>query len=193
MKIGIFGGTFNPIHMGHLINAQYICEEFDLHQILFIPAKYPVHKQLQNGISAKDRMEMIRLAIDGNTVFSVSSIELDRETPSYSIYTARQLIQDNPGNEYYFILGYDAFNDIETWKDYEELFDLVKFIIMKRPGDKLDSKFNRFISKIMCGNNPVIEISSSDIRKRINEKKTIRYLVPESVRDYIMRKELYSR
>ena len=177
--------------MGHLINAQYIREEFDLHQVLFIPAKYPVHKKLENDITAEDRLEMIRLAVKGNNGFEVSSIELDRDTSSYSIYTARQLLHDNPGNEYYFILGYDAFNDIETWKEYEELFRLVKFIVMKRPGDRLDSKFDRFAGRILCGDNPVIEISSSAIRKRIMEGKTIQYQVPEAVRQYIIQKGLY--
>lgn len=192
MRIGLFGGTFNPIHVGHLINAQYIREEFDLHQVLFVPAKYPVHKKLENNITAEHRLEMIKLAIAGNNGFEVSSIELDRESSSYSIYTARQLLDENSGNEYYFILGYDAFNDIDTWKDYEELFRLVKFIVMKRPGDRLDSKFDRFAERILCGDNPVIEISSSAIRRRIREGNTIQYLVPEVVREYIIQKGLYS-
>ena len=137
MKVGLFGGTFNPIHIGHLINAQFIREEFNLDFILFVPTKYPVHKELEDDVDAEHRYRMVKLAIEGVEYFKVSRLEIDRNRPSYTIFTIDDILKENPDWQLFFIIGYDAFNEIDTWKDWQRLLLTIDFIIMKRPGDIL--------------------------------------------------------
>ncbi|MCX8123541.1 MAG: nicotinate-nucleotide adenylyltransferase [Spirochaetes bacterium] len=191
MKVGLFGGTFNPIHTGHLINAQFIREEFNLDFIIFIPAKYPVHKELEDNVNAEHRYKMIKLAIEDVDYFKVSRIEIDREKPSYTIYTVEEILQKHPDWKLFFIIGYDAFNEINTWKDWKRLLMTIDFIIMKRPGDILHKRFHKYMSRIHCANNPVIDISSSLIRERVKNGKSIRYLLPVKVEKYIYKNGLY--
>lgn len=192
VKVGLFGGTFNPVHAGHLINAQCIKEEFNLDCILFVPAKYPVHKELGCNVTAEHRYNMIQLAIEGITYFNVTRLEIDRDTPSYTIYTVEELLEKNPDWKLFFIIGYDAFNDIETWKEWKRLLLTIDFIVMKRPGDVLHDRFNTYKTHIHCADNPVIDISSSNIRERIKAGKPIRYMLPQAVEEYIYKHRLYT-
>lgn len=191
LKVGLFGGTFNPIHIGHLINAQFIREEFNLDFILFIPTKYPVHKELEYDVDADHRYHMIKLAIEGVEYFKASRLEIDRDKSSYTIYTIDDILKENPDWQLFFIIGYDAFNEIDTWKDWQRLLLTIDFIIMKRPGDILHKRFHHYMSHIHCANNPVIDVSSSVIRTRVKQEKSIKYLLPHNVEEYIDKHRLY--
>lgn len=192
MNIGLLGGTFNPIHNGHLINAEIIKENFNLDKVLFIPSKYPVHKNLEGNVSSEDRYNMIKIAINDNKDFEASRIEIDREGESYFIITIKQLLNIYKDSELYLIIGSDAFSEITIWKESEEILKIVSFIIMRRPGHELiNSKLIKMAKDAKFANNPLIEISSSEIRKNIKNNKSIRYLVPGNVEEYIIKKELY--
>lgn len=192
MKIGLFGGTFNPVHCGHLINAEIIKENFKLNKILFIPSKYPVHKNLDGNVPSDDRFNMLKLAVSGNPDFDVSRIEIDRKDESYFIITIRQLsyIYKNAG--LFLLIGADAFNEIDQWKDSEEILRTVSFIVMRRPGyETIEHKIVKNAKDVKFFKNPLIEISSSNIRANIRNNKSIKYMVPFSVEEYIINKELY--
>lgn len=191
MKIGIFGGTFNPLHCGHLICAERIREEHSLDRILFIPSKRPVHKSLEGDVPPDERFEMIKRGIAGNSGFEALRIELDREDPSYTIITVKELLEKNRDWDLYLILGSDAFREIATWKDYRELVEIVSLIVMARPGCEAGVEVPDNARKVIFAGNPLVEISSSDIRERARQGKSIRYLVPEGIEKYIREKELY--
>ena len=192
LKIGLFGGTFNPIHHGHLINAQIVLEELSLDKILFIPSKMPVHKELEGLAVAEDRFNMIKAAVDDNPFFEVSRIEIDRKDDSYFIITIRQLLKEYPNDEIFVIIGSDAFIELHKWKDYREILNTVSIILLQRPGVKKIKKAGTKIARdINIINNPLIEISSSGIRRNIKYEKSIKYLVPAGVEEYIMKKGLY--
>ncbi len=192
MKIGVFGGTFNPIHNGHLINAQVIKDNYSLDKVLFVPSKYPVHKNLDSNVSAEHRFEMIKLATQDNAGFNVTRIEIDRSEKSYTITTIKQLSDTHTNASFYLIIGSDAFNEIETWKDYIELTQLTSFIVMKRPGTEQHNKrIINLVKHVEFADNPIIDISSSKIRENIRKGLSIKNLVPQSVEKYIKDKELY--
>ena len=192
LKIGLFGGTFNPVHYGHLINAQAVKEYFNLDSILFIPSKYPVHKDLEGNISSEDRFNMVKLAIKTNMSFDVSRIEIDRKDESFFIITIKQLLKENQGTEFFLILGADAFSYLYKWKDYEEILQLVSVIVMRRPdSDRINKKIFRKGKKILLIDNPNIEISSSMIRENVRDGKSIKYLVPHEVEEYIIKQGLF--
>lgn len=192
MKIGLLGGTFNPIHNGHLGNAEIIKENFNLDKVLFIPSKYPVHKNLEGNVSSEDRYNMVKLAINDNKYFEASRIEIDREGESYFIITIKQLLDIYKDSELYLIIGADAFNEINIWKESKEILKTVSFIIMRRPGhESINRKLIKMAKDVKFANNPLIEISSSEIRKNIRNNKSIKYLIPGKVEEYIIKKELY--
>jgi nicotinate-nucleotide adenylyltransferase len=213
VRIGIFGGTFNPIHLGHLRAAEEIRERFNLKRIIFIAAAVPPHKAVEGGISGEHRMEMVRLAISGNPHFSLSDIELKRPGRSYSIGTI-QLFRQRYGSdlELFFILGMDAFLEIGTWKSFQELFSLCHFIVMTRPGfDKsytatilppeiadafaYDEGENRFIHhdgySVYLQGVTFLDISSTKVREEIDKGRSIRYLLPRKVERYIKQHHFY--
>ena len=191
-RIGIYGGTFNPVHYGHLINIESVRERYNLDPVIFIPAKKPVHKVMSGYALPEDRLNMLKLAVRGNDFFSVSDIEIARETPSYTIYTIEALEKLYPGSELFLIIGSDSFNELDTWKAYTEIIERVGVIVMQRPGsvdlrrDILDNGGNYIIH-----DNPLVEISSSDIRERIRSGLSARYMAPDSVLNYIYSKGLY--
>ena len=192
MKLGIFGGTFNPIHYGHLINAELIRERFGLGTVLFIPAKKPVHKGYDTSVSADHRYAMVKAAISDNPFFDVSDMEITREQDSYTIYTVQELLQRYVSRELYLIIGQDSYDELDTWKDYRDLLDRVDVIVMNRFTDfSVNKALEHMSEKIHVAQNPVIDITSTDIRTRVREKKTIKYLTPDTVISYIDRMELY--
>lgn len=194
MNTGVFGGTFNPVHNGHLINAQLILEQYGLDKVLFIPAKFPVHKAVEDDVSPEDRYAMLALAVEGHPSFEVSRLEIDRESPSYSIITIKELLRSRSGGDISLIIGYDSYMEIPTWRDYRELLSLVHLIVMARPGEELgDTGQGGAAMSISFARNPMIEISSSCIRERIKRGLPVRYLMPKAVEDYIIRKELYRK
>ena len=198
LRIGIMGGTFNPIHDAHLATAEFIRDNYKLDKVLFIPSGNPPHKK--NDITDKyHRYNMVLLSTKDNDDFIVSDIEIKREKKTYTIDTLRELKEKYNNIEIYFITGADAICEIETWKDVEGNFKLANFIAATRPGislltsyDKikeLKSKYNANIENVYV---PSLDISSTYIRQQLNKNKTIRYLVPEMVKEYIYNKKLYN-
>ena len=220
MRIGLLGGTFNPIHNGHLRAGIEVKEAFGLHTIYLIPSAIPPHKSPRGVVDARDRFHMIQLAISNQSNLVASDVELDRPGPSYSIDTVYHFQNTFPKDtQLYLILGTDAFYDIDTWKAYEDFFDLVPMIVMMRPGDRfsVDPKPNSFFENFLktkiskkyaysedrsCFIHPEkqsifiatitsLDISSTRIRDIICKGHSIRYLVPDPVADYIETKGLY--
>lgn len=211
-KVGLFGGTFNPVHWGHLRPAEEIREAFDLAQIIFIPVHIPPHKK-SDVVSAMHRFNMVKRAIRGNRFFSVSDIELKRPGKSYSIDTIRHFHGLTGGEQHiFFILGRDAFREIYTWKDYPLFFSACNFIIMDRPGmlnienehllpQDIHNEFTHnkneecFVHVSGCRTYlyrvTQLDISSTVIRSYVRNGKSIRYLVPPAVENYIIDQRLY--
>lgn len=214
MKIGLFGGTFDPIHWGHLRSAEEVSEAFDLDRVYFIPAALPPHKRGQTTTAARDRLRMVRLAVAKNPKFSVSTAEISRPGVSYSIDTIREFAATlNKDDVLYFIIGLDAFREIRTWKDFAAIFPLCNFIVTSRPGSKEKDPLKGTgvaVKKLFCydfkqknyrhrsGTRVYfdeltdIAISASEIRALVKEGKSIRYLVPSEVENYIKRRALYN-
>ena len=200
-KIGIFGGSFDPIHMGHLILAEAARSDKGLDSVIFVPANLPPHKPGRSLAPAQDRLKMVELALAGNDHFVASSIELSRRGPSYTLTTVRQLKQElGCESRLYLILGADSIHEITQWWHPEELLQEVEIIALKRPGyplehlAELEERFGsaqvRSISQSVV-DAPLLDVSSTDIRSRIRSGKTVRYLVPEPVRLYILEHQLY--
>lgn len=197
-KIGIMGGTFDPIHYGHLVLAEQIRTKFDLEKILFIPAGIPPHKQETNITCSTHRYFMTLLATITNPHFEVSRIEIDEKEISYTVNTIKKLKSIYSDAELYFITGADALYELDTWKDLEGLLKMCNFIAATRPGfdeKKLNEK-KIFLNEKYCTNIivtavPALAISSTDIRNRVKEHKSIKYIVPDSVEHYIYKNNLY--
>lgn len=187
MRIGIFGGTFNPIHFGHLVLAEQALEKLDLDKVIFIPSFYPPHKKSADIASAAHRYNMVKLAIQGNARFKVSDIEIKRRGRSYSIDTLRQLKKIYPKARLFFISGSDVSDQISRWKSINQILSLANFVLAKRPGYRL-KKHNKNISVISITE---LDISSSMVRRKIKAKKSIRYLMPMRIYKYIKEKGLY--
>ncbi len=193
-KLGIMGGTFNPIHQGHLVAAEFIWDKFKLDEVLFVPSGKPPHKGNNEIASPESRWMMTVLATASNEHFSVSSIEVERQGESYTRDTVLQLRQIyGEGTECYFITGADAIAEISTWHRTEDLPHLAKFIAVSRPGYKLDVKKidPRFQKSTYLVKVPALAISSTEIRERTKAGQTIKYLVPEVVEKYIHKNNLY--
>jgi nicotinate-nucleotide adenylyltransferase len=201
-KIGVLGGTFDPIHLGHLIVAEYIREKLALREVLFIPAGRPwlKLKEEKHVTSAEHRLAMVRLAVASNPHFKVSTMEIDRPGPSYSIDTVLELkAKLEAGAEIYFITGPDALAKLPEWKDPEQLLETCHVVRIGRPGHahantnlrKLEASLPGTSQHIMLVDVPQIDISSTDIRRRVAQGLSIRYLVPEAVEKYIAERKLY--
>lgn len=197
-KIGIMGGTFDPIHVGHLVTAEAVRIEYHLDKVLFIPAGNPPHKQGQQVTPAFHRYIMTAMATYSNPYFHVSAVELEREGPSYTIDTIRTLLGMYGGaTEFYFITGADAVGDLPTWRDIDTLLGLCRFVATARPGcvSALDDVIRHFGAKgaerILRLDTPELEISATDIRERVKNGRSIKYIVPESVENYILKEGLY--
>ena len=198
-KIGIMGGTFDPIHIGHLVTAEAVRMEFGLDKVLFIPAGQPPHKDGLNVTPALHRYIMTVIAICSNHYFYVSPMEMEREGPSYTIDAIQALIKEyGDCAEFYFITGADAVQELHSWKDIQLLLDLCHFIAAPRPGsmDKLDEVIASFgekgVQRIHRLSTPELEISSTDIREKVRQGQSIKYVVPEAVEKYIIKEGLYS-
>ncbi len=211
-KTGIFGGTLDPIHLGHLRSAEEVREAFGLHEIWFMPAARPPHKNAPAITGFSHRLHMARLAVSGNHRFRVLDMESRRPGPSYSIDTLRELnSRYGSSHDFFFIMGADAFLEIEIWKEYRKLVDFCSIIVMSRD-DTLYSDAEAVIARAWPGHKSTgrrcfdcengrsiffhrvtrLEISATSIRERVRKGKSIRYLVPEKVREYMETKRLYA-
>jgi nicotinate-nucleotide adenylyltransferase len=198
MKIGLIGGTFNPIHHGHLILSEYVRENFKLDKVIFIPTGLPPHKSASVVEKPEIRLEMTKLAIEMNQFFSVSDIETYREGISYTIDTIIELKNLYPTDQLYFLIGADSLFELPTWKYYEQLISKTNIIVVNRPGGannligaKIKEYEDQFGGSIIEVKSPLIDISSSDIRNRVKDGKSIKYLVPNNVEEFILQNNLY--
>ncbi len=189
MKIGILGGTFDPIHIVHMIIAEQVRDTFQLDQIWFMPAHVPPHKEGKKVTDSSHRLQMVRLAIGEIPYFIASSFELDRAGPSYTIDTVRALKEQFPEDQFFFIIGGDMVDYLPHWHQIKDLVKLIQFIGVHRPGYEPDHFFSREYVKNMAF--PQVDISSTMIRERINRGNSIRFMVREEVRLYIEEKRLY--
>jgi len=187
MKIGILGGTFNPIHLGHLILAEEAREKLKLDEIIFVPTYLPPHKDNSEIAATQHRYEMIKLAIKTNRYFSVSDIEVKRDGLSYTIDTIKEFRRKYPKDELYFVTGSDLLKYLDDWKDLPEIIKMVKFVVATRPGYPLE-EIPAYISTVAIR---AVDVSAFEIRKAIRENRSFRYLVPESVFNYINKNKLY--
>lgn len=188
MRIGILGGTFNPIHIGHLILAEEALLKLKLDKVVFVPTFIPPHKNVENNVGPEDRVRMAELAIEGNASFEVSTFEIESKKKSYSIDTLKEFRKIyGEDAQLFFITGSDLLKDLFSWKDISEIFKMSKFIVANRPGYPVENIPNGVETVVITP----IEVSSDDIRKRIREGRSIRYLVPEKVREYIIKRGLY--
>ncbi len=212
-RLGLFGGTFNPIHFGHLRAAEEVCEALLLDRLWFIPAAQPPHKESRDLTSFEVRLAMTRLAVGDHPVMEVSDIEGRRSGKSYSIETLRLVREElGPHWELFFILGLDAMLEIRTWKAYAELFQLCHFVVLDRPGydrRRLEEMLTREAEprfqaiadgtgfeqpsgqKVLWQHTTLMDISATGIRRLVRQGCSIRYLLPEPVRGYIINHKLY--
>jgi len=192
-RLGVMGGTFDPIHNGHLLTAEEAAVQFDLDEVVFVPTGHPWMKEQKEVSAPEHRYLMSVIATASNPRFSVSRIEVDRAGPTYTVDTLRELKGlDGDKVDLFFVTGADAMLEILQWKDPEEILALAHFIAATRPGYDL----TRFEAEaphpnVSVMNIPALAISSTDIRKRVGEGRPIRYLVPEGVKSYIEKAGLY--
>lgn len=197
-KVGIMGGTFNPIHVGHLILGQAAYEQFDLDKVLFMPTKKPPHKLQEKILSDSIRAEMVQCAIADNPKFELSTIELDRDGITYTADTLTELKSVNKDTQYYFIIGADSLFYIDKWKDPERIFQLSHVVASTRyhldeeqMRKQIDSLNQLFTADIQLLNAPNVDVSSSDIRERVRNGSSIKYFVTKEVETYIRLNKCY--
>ncbi len=187
------GGTFDPIHIAHLIIAEEALDLLGLSRVIFVPSARPPHKSGDDVTPVEHRLEMVRLAIEGNDRLALSDIEVRRTEPSYTVETVRQFRREFGEHEkLYFIMGADSLTQFFTWKDPLELISSCEFVVVPRPGVEPGAGDPRLREKAHMLDTPLIDVSSSDIRERVRTGRSIRYLVPPSVSAYIREKNLYS-
>ena len=191
MNIGILGGTFNPPHLGHLIVAERVREELGIDKILFIPSAISPHKQHIQLIDPTFRMEMVQLAVLGRQFLVASDIEIARGGVSYTVDTLEQLRRMYPGDTFFLLIGMDNLVEFNTWKSPEKIVELANVVAMTRPGFTPNGVLGEYGKKFIMCQVPEIEISSSDIRARVKQGKSIRFLVPKPVESYIYFRKLY--
>jgi len=211
MKIGIFGGTFNPIHFAHLRIVEEIREAFALSKVIFVPAATPPHKPLADDLSFAERVKMVGLAVQGNPHFTVSDLEGQREGKSYSIDTLRVFREKYPTDELFLIMGSDSFADFKSWKNYSAIFSCCNIVTISRPGTRLflnqalpvdiahefcyHESQNRLSHRsgysVYSIEGTQLDISSTAIRSLLRQGKSIKYLLPATVEQYIKQQRFY--
>lgn len=197
-RVGIVGGTFDPIHYGHLAAAAGAHHELSLDRVLFMPNRQPPHKQGQAVTDAADRLAMVRLAVRSDPRFEVSTFELEQDGPSYTVRTVSALREAHPDWDIYFIAGADSLYDIRTWYQYERLLQLCHFVAVARPGyppehwDQLRRELGPDLAdQITRLDLPGVDLSASALRRRVREGAPITYLLPPEVEEYVKRHGLY--
>jgi len=188
-SIGIYGGTFDPIHTGHLITAQSVCELRKLDKIIFIPSFISPHKTDRITSSPKHRINMLKLAIKGIPYFDYSDIEIKKKNISYTINTIRALKSSYENIE--LIIGYDNLITFDTWKEPDKILELVKLVVLRREVKEENLIQNKYFDKAVLVETPIIEIYGTEIRERVRNNKNINFLVPQKVMVYIYKHNLY--
>ncbi|HET8587778.1 MAG TPA: nicotinate-nucleotide adenylyltransferase [Candidatus Limnocylindria bacterium] len=199
-RIGVLGGTFDPPHVGHLWLATLAAEALDLRRVLFMPAAQPPHKRGQAISGATDRMLMTRLAIADNPTFDLCGIEMERPGPSYTVDSIEELQRlYGPQVQLFLVMAADSFEQIDTWREPDRLLSLVEWAVGPRPGvplpnrASLEERFGEAAQRIHLLDGPSLDVSSSEIRRRVAAGHAIRYLVPRAVEELIVERGLYRR
>jgi nicotinate-nucleotide adenylyltransferase len=197
MKLGVFGGSFDPVHLGHLVLAESAREALGLEQVLFIPARISPLKSQQPSAAPRERLEMLRLAVAGHAQFKVSDLELQRQGPSYTVDTLRQLAQDRQGDELVLLIGADSLTDLPAWSEPQEILRLARVAAVNRgrtppvlPPDLLRLAPGAH-ERIQLVSMPAIDISATDLRQRVATGRSIRFLTPRAVELFIQQHRLY--
>ncbi|WP_406237161.1 nicotinate-nucleotide adenylyltransferase [Nocardia sp. NBC_01009] len=196
-KLGVMGGTFDPIHHGHLVAASEVANRFDLDEVIFVPTGQPWQKADKQVSPAEDRYLMTVIATASNPRFSVSRADIDRGKVTYTVDTLREMRSKHPDAQLYFITGADALSNILTWQDWSELFELAKFVGVSRPGYELNADHlaehlrDLPVDAVTMIEIPALAISSSECRRRAAENRPVWYLVPDGVVQYISKRHLY--
>lgn len=194
-RIGLFGGSFNPVHFGHLIMAEHARAQLNLDRVLFAPAGNPPHKAGQQLASISDRLEMVQLAIAGNDALVCSDLDIDEAEPSFTWRLLERLRDAHPGANLWFIMGGDSLAEFHTWARPERIVELARLAVVGRPGFPLDGERLPSVeaskSRIDLVEASLCAISSTEIRDRIQARTTVRYLIPDAVRSYIEDRDLY--
>lgn len=192
-RIGVMGGTFDPIHIGHLVAAESALEALQLNEVWFMPTHMPPHKLQKSEVTAEQRVEMVRLAIESNEAFHLCTWEMEHGGVSYTLETVTWLQEEYPEVEWFWIIGGDMVNYLPKWNGINELMERICFIGVQRPGStwEVEELPEAWRSRIIPAPMPQIDISSTDIRTRIEEGLSIRYLVPDAVLQYSQRWGLY--
>ncbi len=195
-RLGILGGSFNPIHHAHLFTAEVAAAAFQLERVLLVPAAQSPLKR-RASVSAEDRLAMVRLAVEGNPLLDVSLVDVDRPPPSYTVDTMTLLGRQYPGSDLYLILGMDALADLMDWREPERLLDLCQLIVVARPGYPLEvpqdvrKHLGARASRIHLQPMLHLEVSSTELRRRLQFREPVRYLMPERVEQFIREHSLY--
>jgi nicotinate-nucleotide adenylyltransferase len=195
MRVGLFGGTFDPVHIGHLILAETCREACSLDVVRFVVAGEPPHKG-RPRTAAKHRVEMVELAIAGNAAFDVSTVELDRPGPHYSFETLERITAESPGDDLFFLIGADSLADLPGWRRPERICELASLIVVNRPGTP-EEVLHSFVppegsKPFHHVTMPDVGVASRDIRRRVAEGKSVRYLIPRAVEVYLQEHRLYA-
>jgi nicotinate-nucleotide adenylyltransferase len=197
MRVGVIGGTFDPIHVGHLIVAEGARDVLSLQRVVFVPAGQPPHKRSTRISPAAHRLAMVRLAIAGNAYFATSRVDIDRRGPSYTVDTIRLLHEAwGPEVEVYFLIGGDSLVELPTWYQPQRLLEICQVVAVPRPGyepdlDAVNDRIPGVSERIQILDLPLVDLSATEIRDRVRDRRSIRYLVPASVERYIHRHRLY--
>ena len=198
-RIGVLGGTFDPPHIGHLWLASLAADALNLDRVLFMPAAQPPHKGGRIISRPTDRLLMTRLAINPNPTFELSGLEMERPGPSYTIDSVGELRRLYPDTELFLVMASDSLAQIDTWREPDRLLEEIEWAVGPRPGaalpdrSRLDDRFGERAARIHLLDGPALDVSSSDIRRRVAAGHTIRYLVPRDVEELIIDRELYRR
>ena len=193
-KIGLLGGTFDPVHLGHLIIAESVLKELELKKIYFIPTHKHALKSNEKISSVDTRLKLLEIALQDFPHFTISDFELQNDNVSFTIDTLKSIYdyENIPKAELFYIIGYDNLSELHLWKDYEKILDLVQLVVVNRSGKSLEKITKRFKEKLIFSNTPQIDISSTNIRKRIKENKPWKSMVPPEVHQYIIKHNLYT-
>ena len=198
-RIGVLGGTFDPPHIGHLWLASLAAEALELDRVLFMPAAQPPHKKGQVITRATDRLLMTRLAINGDPILELSAIEMERPGPSFTIDSVSELKRVHRDTALFLVMAADSLAQIDTWREPDRLLEEIEWVVGPRPGTALpdrsglEDRFGERASRIHLLEGPSLDVSSSEIRRRVAARHTIRYLVPRDVEELIIDRELYRR
>jgi nicotinate-nucleotide adenylyltransferase len=197
-KVGVLGGTFDPVHIGHLLLAESAREELGLERVVFMPAGRPWRKASREVSPAEHRLAMLRLAVAGNDAFEVSTIEVEREGPTYTVETLEELRRRDPGAALFFIVGEDALADLPNWREPQRILELATVAVAGRTAEgpnlrQAEAMMPGLVARAVWLRMPIIEISATGIRERVRLGLSIRYRVPAAVEAYIREHRLYVR